>query len=220
MQYLLVQNKKIVHLGPINWKQRFIQSEITDLIEQEELKTPFQVPSTEQGYLALTDGFEIFPVTLNIPDFDSTYQHLVGPTWTYTNNVATGTYLVQDLDLVNIKAKLKEQAATVRFNKENVGTSTTLKSGVISLATDRANRQQYSTILSTIGTGTIQFKSNGQFLTLNEADLTQMTKAVNDYVHSLFDAEKVICDKIDAAKDIATLKAIIIQEPIQNAIKL
>jgi hypothetical protein len=220
MQYLLVQNNAIVHLGPITWKQRFIQSEITDLIEQEELKTPFQVPATEQGYIALTDGFEIFPVTLDTPSFDSTYQHLAGPTWTYTNNMATGTYIVQDLDVVHIKSKLKEQAASVRFSKENVGTSTTLASGVVSLATDRANRQQYATMLSTIGTSTIQFKTNGQFLMLNEADLTQMTKAVNDYVQALFDAEKVICDQIDAATDIATLKAIIIQEPIQNAIKL
>jgi hypothetical protein len=62
MNYLLVQNKQMVILGPITWRQRFIQTEINDLIDDGELTIDYTVPATEQGYINIGDGFEIFPV--------------------------------------------------------------------------------------------------------------------------------------------------------------
>jgi hypothetical protein len=52
----------MVILGPITWRQRFIQTEINDLIDDGELTIDYTVPATEQGYINIGDGFEIFPV--------------------------------------------------------------------------------------------------------------------------------------------------------------
>jgi hypothetical protein len=220
MQYLLVQNKTIVHLGPITWKPRMIQTELNDLLEQEELKTSFTVPQTEQGYILLSDGFEIFPISQHeLPAFDPIYEHLEGPLWTYENDSAAATYNVKALDLGLIKTKLKQKAADERVHRENLGTILTLDVGVVNLKTDFASRSQYATIYST-ATDSTTFKSNGVFLTLTKDDLLKVVTTVNDYIHTQFAWEKDIWSKIDAASDSDSLKSIVIVEPVNNAIKL
>ena len=47
--YLLVENRQIVHLGPIPWRHRFIQSELDDL------EVDFVVPQSEQGYIKINE---------------------------------------------------------------------------------------------------------------------------------------------------------------------
>lgn len=220
MSYLLVQNKTTVLLGPIAWRQRFIQSEIDELVDQGELSTTFIVPPVEQGYIDIGEGFEIFPVSLEEPALDLTYQHPAGPFWTYENNVAIGTYTSYNLDINIVKANLKSIAAAERYRKECLGTTATVQDTVVSLTTDRDTRGQYAELLNTVGDGTINYKTSNNFLLLSFSDIQIIVTAVHDYIQLQFDWEKIIYDSIDTATTIDELKEIEIIPPIMAPILL
>ena len=210
MDYLLVQNQSTVHLGPVTWKQRFIQSEINDLIDSGELNVDYTVPPVDQGYINIGDGFEIFPVSLAIPTYDSAYQHLSGPVWTYTGNVATGTYTVIDRPINDIKSSLLTIAAAERYRRECLGTTANVTSSnvTVSLATDPTNRGQYVVLLNSMTSNTINFKTNSGFIELSNTDIQTMATAVHNYVQSQFNWEQSIYNQINDSQDISTLKSI------------
>jgi hypothetical protein len=214
MNYLLVQNKQIVILGPITWRQRFIQTEINDLIDDGELTIDYTVPATEQGYINIGDGFEIFPVELTTPAFDPIYEELSGPFWTYENNVATGTYTVNTLSIERIRGHLKQVVATERYRKQNLGITVTIANTSFSVSTDTNTINSLLSLASTAGTNTINYKSPNGFISLTGADIQNVVNQIHDYVQIQFNWEKTINETIDAANDITTLQAIEIVEPI------
>jgi len=216
MDYLLVKNQTIVLLGPMNWRPRYFQLEINDLVENGDLSFQYTVPPAEQGYINVGDGIEFYPVNLTVPAYDPNFQYLAGPFWTFdntTNFVAIGTYNVLTLDIPPIKDNLKQKAAIIRYEREQLGTSAnnvTSNNLSISLYTDRDNRNQYITLLNSIGDGTINFKSNQGFLQLANTDIQNIVAAVNDYVQAQFNWELSIQNQINAANTIDELKAIVI----------
>lgn len=215
MQYILTQNQQQLFLGPFDWKQRYIQSEINDLIEQEELTINFQVPSVGVGYINIGDGFEIFPITaIDTPTIDSTYEDPIGPFYTYTNNEATQIWQKQDSPISDIQGTLIKVAAAERYRRENLGTSVTIGTTTILAATDKVGRLQYTNLLSTIGTSTINFKTASGFINMTSADIQTIVTAVHDYIQAQFDWELSIVNLINAAITITELKAIIIVKPV------
>ena len=214
MNYLLVQNKQIVILGPITWRQRFIQTEINDLIESEELTIEYTVPATEQGYIDIGDGFEIFPVELTTPAFDPIYEELSGPFWTYENNVATGTYTVNTLSIEKIKGHLKQVVATERYRKQNLGTTVTVANTTFSVSTDTNTINSLLSLANNTGTNTINYKSPNGFISLTGADIQNVVNQIHDYIQTQFNWEKTTNETINDSNDITTLQAIKIIEPI------
>ena len=205
MNYILVENRTTLLLGPMVWKPRFIQSELDDL------EISFTVsPAEPNGYLKITDALEIFPVVSSTgAGHDTVFETIAGPYFTYNpDNTAVETYNVLPLPLDAVKANLKNIVAFERYRREELGTTITFAAGDIPLATDRANRGQYATLLQSMGTGTISFKVGTSFLPLNTANVTEMVQAVHDYVQAQFAWEQDIHGQIDAAPDVATLKAI------------
>lgn len=203
MNYLLVQNKQTVLLGPIVWKPRFIQSELDDL------EVSFIVPPTEQGYIKINDDLEIIPIVeAQDPGHDPLYEELAGPFYNYTNNTAAMYYTKYDRKLDDVKGNYKQLAAAARYTRETSGTSATVGDNTIALATDVASRANYLNLLNTVGEGTINYKTNGVFITLNATDLQALVDAVNVHVQDAFNWEKGILDQIDAAASIEELKAI------------
>ena len=216
MNYLLVQNKQMVILGPITWRQRFIQTEINELVESEELSTPYTIPATEQGYIDIGDGFEIFPVDLTTPAFDPIYESLAGPFWTYENNVATGIYTVNNLDINVVKANLKQVVANERYRKQNLGTTVTVTNTSFSVGTDTNTINSLISLASATGLDTINYKSPNGFISVNGADIENIVSQIHAYVQTQFNWEKTTNETIDAASDVATLQAIEIVEPPAN----
>ena len=210
MNYLLVQNKQIVHLGPINWRQRFIQTEINDLVDAGELTIEYSVPATEQGYIDIGEGFEIFPVELTTPSVDYTYQHLAGPVYTYDTNTATGTYTPYDLDIDSVKSNLKAIAAAERYRKQTLGTTATMAGSNFSVATDVNTINQFITLALSTGVNTINYKSPNGFISVTGSDIQNIADQINTYVQTQFDWELNIINQIDSATDINTLKNIVI----------
>ena len=214
MNYLLVQNKQIVILGPITWRQRFIQTEINDLIDDGELTIDYTVPATEQGYINIGDGFEIFPVELTTPAFDPIYEELSGPFWTYENNVATGIYTVNTLSIEKIKGHLKQVVATERYRKQNLGTTVTVANTSFSISTDTNTINSLLSLANNTGSDTINYKSPNGFISLTGTDIQNVVNQIHDYIQTQFNWEKTTNETIDDANDITTLQAIEIVEPI------
>jgi hypothetical protein len=216
--YILVQNQQTVILGPIGWKQRYIQSEITDLVDSGEMGQPYYVPPDEIGYINLNYGFEIFPVNNYSPlppTLDPIYQYPIGPTYTYANNVAAQIWSVGTLDIPVIKTNLKALAASVRYNKEIAGTSVTLPSSsiTISLSTDRTIRSQtvsqIEAIASSIASGgTVIYKTSGLFLNLTYADCVAILTTLATYVQTQFNWEQTIDASINDATTLTALEGI------------
>ena len=205
MKYVLMENRQTVLLGPIDWRYRFIQSELDDL------EVAYIVPPTEQGYLQFTPELEIFPIAeTQSPEIDVRYEDPVGPTWTIMPNMtAVETYTKQDRPLFAVRQTLKDIVASQRYNREVSGTTATVDTVSINLSTARGDaRTQWNTLLTTIGTGTVNWKFPEGFLELELADVELMVSAIAAHVQAAFDWEKAQGDAIDAAADMTALKAI------------
>ena len=125
-------------LGPIEWRHRFIQSELDDL------EVSFTVPPAEQGYIKINDNFEIFPVGEPVGEsLDPNFEQPIGPTWQFVDvekvldenpqqravvivPTAIPTYGKQDKDLGEIRTTVNSLVASIRYNKEQAGTKVIL----------------------------------------------------------------------------------------------
>ena len=217
MNYLLVQNRQTVLLGPITWRQRFIQTEINDLVDAGELSTVYSIPASEQGYIDIGEGFEIFPAELITPDYDPNYQSLAGPFWTYENNFATGTYTVHSADIEIVKANLKQAGAAERYRRQNLGTTVTMAGVNFSVGTDVNTINQYVSLAAATGDNTINYKAPTGFISVTGTDIQSVADQINTYIQAQFNWELDVITQIDAANSIEELQAIAIIEPITPA---
>lgn len=210
MQYVLVQNKQTILLGPINWRHRFIQTELNDL------EVDFTLSPTEpNAYVKINDELEIYPVTgLEIPSHNSTHEQLDGPYWTFVDGVAAnGTYNIAGKPVDAIKNELKALTAAERYKKEIAGIKLTVQGVEVALATDRDTRNLYVQKLITMtDTDTVQWKFNENWLTLTKEDMTNICNAVNAHVQTQYDWEANIVNQINSAADSAALQTITIVE--------
>lgn len=210
MQYLIVENKEIIHLGPIFWRHRFIQSELDDL------EVEFAVPPVEpSGYLKITDQIEIFPITnLETPSYDPTYEQLNGPFWTFADDSAIGAYTVSAKPLDTIKNDLMSLAAAERYKKEVAGTKATVQGKEVFVDTSRDGRNVFiQKYMMMNDTDTVQWKFPDCWLTLTKLDLAAVISAGANHIEQQFVWEQSIVSQIEAAETVEQLKAIIIIEP-------
>lgn len=214
MYYILVQNRQTVLLGPINWRQRFIQTEINELIDSGELTEDYKVPATEQGYIKINDEFEIFPASVESVGYDSVHEQLAGPFWTFEDESAIGTYTVVPLDINIIKANLKQITAAERYRKQNSGTTVTIADNSFFVGSDKETINSLLSLAETTGTDTINYKSPNGFIPMTGADIRNIVDQIHQHVQTHFDWEKTINETIDVTNDVSQLKAITIIEPI------
>lgn len=212
MKYLLVQNKTTVLLGPVEWRPRFIQSELNDLYDNGEKATAYTISPTEIGYIDCNDGFEIFPITNSTGDtHDPIFEQLEGPFYTYADNQATETYNILDADISSCKTKLKSKVTVLRRAKQVLGTTVTIGDITVNVGTDDTELQKYVAALAVINDDVINWKFNGEFVELNSTSLLHIIDTIRAYVQSQFDWEKSLYETIDAASDLTTLKAISVE---------
>lgn len=206
MEYILVENRTTVLLGPMPWRHRFFQSELNDL------EIEYTISPTEpNAHLSINDNIEIFPVEkINVPEHNTLHQQLAGPFWTYDNNVAIGTYHVAEKEEHIIKNELKALTASERYTREVSGTKITIQDIEISLPTDRESRNVFfQKLISMNENDTIQWKFNEGWLTLNKSEMNAVVDVITNHVQSHYDWEK---DKIDEIENATTeqLKNIVI----------
>lgn len=217
MQYLLVENKETIHLGPVFWRQRFIQSELDDQ------EIVFKVPpiAPEGDYLSINDTFEIFPVVSEtMPEnYDPRYHDLVGPNYTYVDNQAFSSYSMVDRSLDSVKNNLKQTTMFLRYIKEIAGTKTTIQGQEVSVDTARGTRDVFvQQFLLMPNDGSTVWKFPEAWLTLTKADLGACVAAGVAWVQSAFDWEAAHVLSIEAATTMAELAALelVINPPVVN----
>ena len=209
MNYVLVENKQTVLLGPTPWRPRAFQSELSDL------DVDVQISSIEpQGHLNVNENFDIFPVdSIIVPDIDLIYEELVGPFWTFGEHVAKAEYSKKDRNIDYIKSDLKQKLATERYRKENLGFQYTVLNTDVTLDTSREIRQSLINAYNLMdANSTIQWKFKETWLTLSKSDVEVIVKEILNYVQNQFNWEKTITDSIDACQSIEELKLISIAE--------
>lgn len=203
MDYLIVENRQTVHLGPMNWRQRRFQEEINDL------EIEYTVPVSEQGYIKVNDSLEIFPVSLEVPAADPLFECFAGPFWTYGDDIAIGKYEVESLNIATIKANIKSVVASKRYEKEVAGTTIALQSNVVSLDTTRENRNGFAQIHSQMqDDSVIDWKFSSCWLTLTKEEVKTIVNTINSYVQEQFTWEKTVVDTVDQASTVDELKQI------------
>jgi hypothetical protein len=204
MNYVLVQNKQTILLGPIDWRYRFIQSELDDL------EVDYTASPTEpNGYLKINDELEIYPVTLEMPSYDGMYQHLSGPHWEFIDEKALGEYVVLDRDIQFIKNDLKELASNERYKKQNAGTSLTLQDTEIFVDTSVDERNVFvHKILTMTDEETAHWKFSNVWLNVTKLELNTVLTTITNFVQEQFVWEKNIVDQIESSQTIDELKSI------------
>ena len=203
--YVLVENRQIIHLGPIPWRHRFIQSELDDL------EVTYTVPPVEQGYIRINDNFEIFPVGEAMgDDGDSRWEDPVGPTWEYVDNQAIPTFGKQDKLLDQIRQFIKNDLAAKRYVKEAAGTQVEIRPGIMVTAdTSRDGRNIFVQVYGTMADdSTVDWKFPEGWFTITKAELGDVIAGGYTYIQEQFVWEKTYSDRVDAAIDVGELKAI------------
>lgn len=208
-QYLLVLNQEQVILGPFDWKQRYLQSEFDDLYDNGDISFQYQVAPIDTGYINVGEGYEIFPIiTPTQPDFDTVFEDPIGPFYTYVSNTASATFSTQDRPIPWIQDTVKQTAAAIRYTKESAGLSVNTSVGLINVATDRTSRLQYTNLMVSMGSNTINFKATTGFFTLSNTDMELIVSTIHDFVQTQFNWEKGINDQITDATSVDELKTI------------
>lgn len=207
MDYLLVENKQIVHLGPINWKPRLIQSELNDL------EVSYTVPiSDPNSYIKISDSLEIFPIeSLLNPGHDELFECLSGPFWTFSNNVAIGHYNVIDADIDYCKQIIKQRLATKRYEKEIAGIKVAINGQEYTLETDRDTRnifiQKYFLMSDT---DECNWKFPEGWTYISKAVLGSIIAQGAVYIQQQFDWEENLISQINNTTTLEALKQLYI----------
>ena len=102
MNYVLTENKQYIVLGPINWKPNYFESELNDN------NIYYTLPAIEpQAHIVINGIYDIFPVnSVDVPNYDSTFEHLAGPFTTFFDDYVTQHYNVLELPLEIAKQNL------------------------------------------------------------------------------------------------------------------
>lgn len=210
MQFLLVQNKQIIHLGPVDWKQRFIQSEFDDLHDQGEISFQYQVPPVNESYIDVGEGFEIFPITEIItPDIDTNFEQPVGPFYTYENNGAIATYEKTDRLVIEIRDTVKSVAAALRYTKEISGVKVNIQNTDVTVDTSREGRAIFVQAYTTMSdTDVIGWKFPEGWVNLTKEDLGICVNAGIVHIQTQFAWEQNIDDQVNNAGTVEELKNI------------
>lgn len=213
MQYILVQNKQTLLLGPMNWRPRFFQSEINDLIDNGDLSTDWKSPPVEPGYIDLGSGFEIFPVVESIkPNIDNDFEQHAGPFFTYSNNEAHESYTIVPHSLDTVKNNLKSLATKIRHHKENVSDTIVkvlLFDNLVSVDSSREARHIFAHKQIALAEGAVaNVKFPEGWLHVGKQDLHKIVVEIDAHIQQHFDWEYHMHKKIASTPTIDELKSI------------
>lgn len=213
MKYLLVEDRKIIHLQT-EWKSRYIQSELDDL------EIDYVLPPTEQGYIKINDNFELIPIVGDETEIcDETYQQLAGPYWRYSEESVVMYHDVLDRPLEDIKNTFKQKTSSERYRKENLGKKITIQEQEVSLSTSRDSRNNFiHAFLLMNESSTLNWKFAEGFLNLSYTDMTSIISSINSYVQEQFDWEFTKFAEIDACVSVDELKLVKIVPETTNSL--
>jgi hypothetical protein len=204
-----------VLLGPIEWRPSFIASVLQsdldlnfkpNVLMSDEQRVPFS--------LDFNSNVRIRKYAEVREEINPKIQRHEGPFWSYTDDVATGTYTAANKGLNLIKGEQKNLVTSERYNKEVSGTKVTIQGQEVFVDTSRNGRTVYNEKYQLLADSeTINWKFNQIWLTLTKEELKQIVDVVNAHVQSSFDWEMSKHNEIETLSTHEELDAFTFVEP-------
>lgn len=208
--YVIVSDGRVI-AGPRPWAKYFFEAILRDDLEIE-----YTLPSTKSDRvpIEIANGVRVLAADIIEQNYNSKIEYLHGPFWNFDNDVATGTFEIQQNDLEAIKNALKARVAQNRWHKETRGIKVTVQNTEVTIDTNRGTRdifvQKY--MLMEEGT-TVRWKFPECWLDLTKSDLGAIVAAGAQHVESQFQWESDTCSDIDACTTAQELDAVDLGDP-------
>jgi len=151
---------------------------------------------------------------------DSTYEQLVGPSWTIVGNTVNGGYTKQDAPIAMVKGHLLDTVTKTRYIAENSYVSIVINDVMVQVPTDRETRSVFLTGMpgkwkfkkldetELPGAEVSTYVSGDVWLTVTAETLYTIQTLIQTYVQECFDWEARVTAEIEAATTLAQLKLI------------
>lgn len=205
-----------VLLGPIEWNSRFIASVLRQDLDLNYTPTIVDSDANKVPYDVLPN-VRIRRVESVAEEFNPKTQFLVGPYWSYTDELATATYKAAFKDIDIVKSELKQELANERYNKEVSGTKVNIQGKEITADTNRGSRDVFAQkYLLMSDTDTVEWKFPEGWLTLTKTEMGQVVTAINNHVQNCFNWESQKTNEIDSGETHDQLNAVVIKEVPQE----
>ena len=182
--FLITHNNNVI-LGPMKWNAR----RFTEVIE-DDCEITVTLPTTNDSYYEVNDEIKIYPVqgTIN-PEYNSKTEYLHGPFYTYVDGVAISSMVVEQLPLSAAHNFIKQEAANVRWTKQNSGVKVTLNNVEYTFATDLQTKSTFHQYISS-NLESVNWKvDQDTWIVLSKSDIQTVFNSIVNHVQSAFDWE-------------------------------
>jgi len=161
----------------------------TEVIE-DDCEITVELPLTNDSYYEVNDEIKIYPVqgTPN-PEYNIKTEYLHGPFYTYVDGVAISSMVVEQLPLSAAQNFVKQEAANVRWTKQNSGVNVTLNDVEYTFNTDLQTKSTFHQYI-TADLESVNWKVNQDtWIVLSKSDIQTVFNSIVNHVQSAFDWE-------------------------------
>lgn len=215
-QYLIVLDEKKENIiGPFNWNSSLVNKDLK-LRGIEDFEFPDNItmyrnqmlPSSSS--ILVNDRIRLYRVEYGeLPAIDETFQRSKGIEWDFASDLAVPKYIIEDLEIDQIKKNLVDFLSSVSNSKQNATINYVYNDQTITLSTTidvRFNLTQKWIMMSE--TDTVNEKIGGVWLELSKQELKNILNAIDSHMTAVSDWEKNKFDEIMAADNIEQLREI------------
>ena len=151
------------------------------------------------------------------PAYNSKIEYLNGPFWNFDAPVAVGTFVIEPIEIDQIKGTLKLDVAAERYRKENAGTTGVVQGITVTLDTSRGGRDIFAQAYLLMGdTDVKNWKFPECWLTLTKNDLGSIVAVGSAYIQACFDWERSKGEEIDACTTAEQLNNVVIVDSVTS----
>lgn len=194
--FIITHNNNVI-LGPMKWNAR----RFTEVIEDDcEVTVELPLTNDTETYYEVNDEIKIYPVqgTPN-PDFNLKTEYLHGPFYEYVDGIAYSSMVVEQLPLSAAQNFVKQEAANVRWEKQNDGVQVTLNGTEYTFATDLQTKSTFHQYI-TADLQSVNWKVNQDtWIVLSKSDIQTVFNSIVSHVQSAFDWEVAKLSEINSS---------------------
>ena len=169
----------------MDWKAR----RFSEVIE-EDCEVKVSLPVTNDAYYEVNDEIKIYPVRSRTnPVFNSKTEYLHGPFYEYIDGIAYSSMVVEQLPLTAAQNFVKQEAAALRWQKQNSGIKVTLNSIEYNFPSDLNTKSVFHQYI-TSNLDSINWKiDQDTWITLSKTDIQTIFNSIVSHVQSAYDWE-------------------------------
>jgi hypothetical protein len=208
--FVIVNNNSVIW-GPKPWSKPGFERVLRD-----DLEITFDLPPNNNDFtpIVINENTSILRVIeTDLPEYNPKIQRLNGPYWNFFEDRAEMYFQAEDLPLYFVRQRLREAAASIRYDKEVRGLTANVQNTTVTVLTTREARSVVIETLSDMQAGdTVEWKFPEGWLTLTRAQMIGMRNLIKAHIVSCFNWEKTKTAAIETAPDLATLDTIVLTD--------